>query len=757
MQNDYLENVEEQELRLTDYLHTINRYKWLVILIFLIIFISSFIITARAPRIYKATARVLVQEKGSTDLLFTSFSSRVSSINNNIHILRSRPVIRVAKQILEKQKNYDQLPIKNSGSPIDYIKSRMSVDTERETDILIINFESESQLEAKEVSNALAFALIQQDTDYARIEFRNTKEFLANQLEEEDRRLRASEEDLRLYKLEHGISLLSEETHQLIEQSSQITALLSEAEIELEVTTSHLNFLQSELSYQDTILRDVDVILTSPLLEKLKNEIVENQSRYVNLLTRPEYSTNHPELVSLNNTIESGKAKLNDEMQRIISMKESSSDPLKYRSSIIEKISVAKVQKNIFESKVASLRDAVSDYNKKMAILPDTEVELARLQRNNSINERIFTMLKEKYADAQIAEKSKVGNIRIVEEASLPYLPIKPNKKMNLIIALVLGIGLGIGSALLIHSLDPKITTYDDVRRYVGLPILGSIPHISISDSDIDEIEQMIKKETGSEKEKLLDFRKQIEARLITNYAPKSSASEAFRILRTNILAKKKTDKSMVIIVTSAGPKEGKTTIHSNLAIAIAQLGAKAILLDLDLRRPMVHTLFNLEKEYGISDFLMDENSDVENYIKKTSISSLDIITSGYIPPNPSELLASPRMDDLIEQCRAKYDYILMDSPPVIAVTDTMVLANKTDAIILVVRIRKADKLVIKRARELMDNINIPITGAIINGIRPQKYYSSYEYNYYYYYYYGKQEKKPKFFSKFLRKNKPLS
>jgi capsular exopolysaccharide synthesis family protein len=213
----------------------------------------------------------------------------------------------------------------------------------------------------------------------------------------------------------------------------------------------------------------------------------------------------------------------------------------------------------------------------------------------------------------------------------------------------------------------------------------------------------------------------------------------------------------MVIIVTSAGPKEGKTTIHSNLAIAIAQLGAKTILLDLDLRRPMVHNLFNLQKENGISDFLLDQEAVVEDYIKKTSVHNLDVVTSGFIPPNPSELLASPRMDELLEQCKAKYDYILMDSPPVIAVTDTMVLANKTDAITLVVRIRKADKMVIKRAKELMENINVPITGAIINGIHPQRYYSSYEYNYYYYYYYGKQEEKPKLFSKLLRKNKSLS
>ncbi|MBN1327731.1 MAG: polysaccharide biosynthesis tyrosine autokinase [Candidatus Cloacimonetes bacterium] len=758
MKNEFIENIEEPELRLTDYLHTINRYKWLVILIFLVVFGSSFIYTARAPRIYNATAKVLIEDKVSNNLLFSTYSNRTSSINNNIHILKSIPVLKIAHQFLQKSSNYESLPISSMGNPENYLRNNMSVVTERDTDILIINFQSISPEEAREVANALANALIQQDTDYARIEFRSTREFLANQLDEEDRRLRASEEDLRAYKIEHGISILSEETQKLIERSSEIEVLLSAAEIDLKVSNDNLTYLQAELSSQDELLEDVNSILTSPLLEKMKDEIVQNQSRYVNLLTRSDYSPNHPELVSLSKTIENGKEKLNGEIKRIISVKSGSSDPLKYRSNLIEKISAARMDKNINESKVNSLLQAVEENNRRMAVLPDTEVELARLERNNAINVKIFTMLKEKYADAQIAEKSKVGNIRIVEEARTPSAPIKPNKKMNMIIALMLGVGMGVGAALLLHSFDPKITTFDDVRKYVGLPILGTIPYISVSESDIEEIDKAMDLENDSDRKKLEQFKQQIEARLITNYAPKSSASEAFRILRTNIISKKIPDKPLSVVITSAGPKEGKTTIHSNMAIALAQTGAKTILVDLDLRRPMVHNLFSFKKENGISDYLTDPQAKLDTFVKSTDIPNLKIITSGYIPPNPSELLGSPRMDEALAELKSKYDYILLDSPPVIAVTDTMVLARKTDMLTLVVRIRRADKMVIKRAKELLENIDITISGAIINGIYPQKYYSSYEYNYYYYYYYGKkEEKKKRFLPKFARKNKPFS
>jgi tyrosine-protein kinase Etk/Wzc len=170
----------------------------------------------------------------------------------------------------------------------------------------------------------------------------------------------------------------------------------------------------------------------------------------------------------------------------------------------------------------------------------------------------------------------------------------------------------------------------------------------------------------------------------------------------------------------------------------------------------MVHSLFDFKKEVGISDFLVDKTQELEPLVKKTEIPNLDVITSGYIPPNPSELLGSVRMDDALALLKSKYDYILLDSPPVIAVTDSMILAKKVDALNLVVRVGKADKNVVKRAKELLDNIDVKITGAIINGVQPHKYYSSYEYNYYYYYYYGKEEDS-KYMPKVSRKNKSLS
>ncbi|MDA3813605.1 MAG: polysaccharide biosynthesis tyrosine autokinase [Candidatus Cloacimonetes bacterium] len=751
------EDFEEQEIKLTDYLNIIIRFKWIVASIFLAIFVVSFIYTAKAPRIYKATSKVLLEDKMGSNLLFSSMSNKASSINNNIQIIQSFPVMKIANQILSRHEEYKNFPISQiEGIPESYLKNNLEIDTERETDILIINFESTNPLEAKEAANAAAHALMQEDTDYARIEFKNAREFLANQLDEYDRRLRSTEEELRTYKIEHGISMLSEETQKLIEQSSDITALLSEAQTELDVADNHLKFLKEELTAQDDFLADVNSVLSSPLIEQLKQETVTLQTQYVNFLTKSEYLPDHPELVALKKSIESAKTKLNEEIQKILLVKSGSADPLMFRSSLIEKISTAQIDQNIKSSKVLSLRKAVEKYNEKMSLLPDTEVQLARLERNYKINEKTYTMLIENYEEAKIAEKSKIGKIRIVEEARIPEAPIKPNKKMNMMIAIVLGLGLGIGAALLIHSIDSKIRTFDDVRKYVSLPVLGTIPLIQVDDIELDNIEQKIATSNGSEKEKHKIFYQQVQTKLITNYAPKSSTAEAFRILRTNIISRKKNSDCTTLLITSSGPKEGKSTIQANMATALAQMDAKVILVDLDLRRPMVHTIMGMDKEIGISDFLMDKSTQIESVIKETNVNNLDVISSGIIPPNPSELLASKRMDEAIESLKEKYDYILFDSPPVIAVTDSMVMANKVDLLILAIRVNQADKNVVKRTKELLENIKVDIAGVVINGIQPHRYYNSYDYNYYYYYYYGKSEEKMSK-NKFFGKNKPLS
>ncbi|MDX9977003.1 MAG: polysaccharide biosynthesis tyrosine autokinase [Candidatus Cloacimonadales bacterium] len=757
-EQDYM--MREEEISLMDYVRIIFQYISLIIGIFVFVATITVIYTFTAPKIYQATSKVLLEDKsapGMDFMLYTTGGGR-TSINNNIEILKSRPVATLGFQLMQKYPDYDLFPIMKKAEesdiydPVSSLVKNLKVESKRDTDILTLSFESTSPAEAMIVVNSMAEALFQQTTQVARTEYTNIREFLESQLDAISRRLQNSEEELRNYKIESGTFLLSEETRKLIEKSADAGARLQEAQAQQEIAQNSRDYLIEELSKQDTLLVDVSMAISTAYIDKLRDDLVRNKTKIMTLINNNDYPEDHPEIVKLNTTLENAKKRLSDELEKALSVRSGSSDIMGYRNTLTTKIAQADIDLNVATATVNGYQVIVDDYNRKMSVLPDTELELARLQRNYQIDERIHLLLTEKYEDAKVAEQAKMGNIRIIDRAVMPTTPIKPNKKMNLLIGFVLGIGLGIGAAMVLNSMDTKIRTLDDVERFVKVPVFGTIPYMSTSDN---EDAQEVSEKSGEELVVLSDAQTKVSVRLISHYAPKSPVAEAYRTLRTNVLAKK-VQGPVSIEITSSGASEGKTTTLANLAITLAQMKSTVCLVDFDLRRPMVHNVFELERNNGSSDFLGDESVNIDSIIKPSGIENLSIITSGAIPPNPSELIASDRADLMIKKLKERYDYVLFDTPPVIAVTDSMIMAKKVDMLILVIRVNYTEKGVVQRTKTMLENINITISGIVVNGIVHEKYYRGYSYYYYYYYYYyGESTKKKKngIFSRFLRKS----
>ena len=757
--NSMQEN-QEQEVSLMDYLRIILNYRWLILGIFFFVMAITVIYTLNSPKIYEASAKILLEDKSPTqDFMLFSQGLTKTSINNTIEILKSRPVVSLAFQLIQKYPDHDLFPIMKSENqeffdPLNTIAKKIKIETKRETDIITLSFESTSPSEAMIIVNSLSEALMQQNTQNARAEFTNIREFLESQLDAITRRLQNSEEDLRNFKIESGVFQLTEETRKMIEKASEANANLQSAQAEYSIAQNNLSFLRNELVGQDSLLSNVSLSISSPYIEQLKQEVVRTMSRITTLINNNEYSLEHPEIVRLNRTLDNAKAKLDQEIKKTLEIRTGSTDLLGFRNELIQQISTAQINENLALAKVNSYQTIVYSYEQRMSILPDTELDLARLQRNYSIDEKIYSILSEKYEDAKVAEQAKMGNVRIIERSVIPRIPIKPKKKMNLLIGFVIGIGLGVGAAMMVNSTDTKIRTLDDVEKFIKYPVVGTIPYMSINDT---EEGKEVNLETGEEVVTINDELegKKISARLISHYAPKSPVAEAYRTLRTNIMAKKQPG-PLSLIISSSGPSEGKSTSLANLAITLAQMNSKVIIVDFDLRRPMVHNIFELERNTGSSDFLSDEKFFIDAVIKSSGIKNLDIITSGAIPPNPSELIASDRTDVLIEVLKDRYDYVLFDIPPIIAVTDAMIMAKKVDMLTLVIRVNNTEKSVIQRTKSMLENINISVTGIIVNGIVHEKYYRGYSYYYYYYYYYygeSKHQKKKSLLAKLLRKN----
>jgi capsular exopolysaccharide synthesis family protein len=344
------------------------------------------------------------------------------------------------------------------------------------------------------------------------------------------------------------------------------------------------------------------------------------------------------------------------------------------------------------------------------------------LKREADTNKELYTGLLQRMKEAGVSAGIMASNIQVVDQAELPTKPYKPNKRLNLLLAAVVGLFLGVGIAFFFEYLDNTIKTPEDVEQLIRLPSFGMVPEIS------------------SERRKRLESGAAYPVELITYAHPKSMLSEAYRNIRTSILLSFSEKPPKKIVITSANPAEGKTTTVINTAIALSQTGAKVIVVDSDMRKPRIHNIFNEENGIGLSNFLSG-HGDLRSIIKKTEIPNLFYIPSGPIPPNPSELIGAGLFKNMMESLGKGFDHIVLDSPPVLGFADSIILSTNVDGVILVTVGGKTPRETLQRAKEVLQQVNAKILGVVINRVNIQR--SDYGYYYYrYHHYYGKEGKK---------------
>jgi tyrosine-protein kinase Etk/Wzc len=349
-------------------------------------------------------------------------------------------------------------------------------------------------------------------------------------------------------------------------------------------------------------------------------------------------------------------------------------------------------------------------------------------------------MMQEKYQESRITEVGQLGQVRIIDPARPPKEPVRPRIKLNLMLGFILGLGLGIGVTFLFDYIDNSVRTIEDVEK-MGVTVLGSIPMIKEEEA-MKRLKFLPASMTGKNGSLDAPEAKRMISRLITHFAPKSPISEAYRTFRTNIQYTKLDHELKAFLVTSPGPGEGKSTSVANLAITMAQMGSKVLLIDSDLRRPILHSIFNIDRRVGLSNVLVGRAT-IEEAAQTTEIENLFVMPCGTLPPNPSELLGSTAMRKTLEAMKEKFDIVLFDSPPIIAVTDAAVLSSQLDGVILVIKSGQTDREAAFRAYTLLKNVKTRILGALLNGVHIESMYGSYYY-YYHYYYYGKDGEKRK-------------
>jgi capsular exopolysaccharide synthesis family protein len=350
--------------------------------------------------------------------------------------------------------------------------------------------------------------------------------------------------------------------------------------------------------------------------------------------------------------------------------------------------------------------------------LNESAIEYSLLKRDVDVNRQLYEGLLEKLKEAGVTAGLKSTNIRVVDIARRPLAPTEPNIPRNLLFAFVLGLTSGVGLAFLLENMDNTVRTTEQAQIISGLPALGMIPMGSKNGL-----------ESGSKKLLALGSSKEA-VELVTQARPQSQMAESYRALRTSLLLSNLGTPPKVIMVTSARPQEGKTTTSINTAIVLAQKGVRVLLIDADLRRPSVHKTLGMGPRSGLSNVLTG-SATLEHAIARSPIlSNLFILPAGTPPPNPAELLASSNMRDLLADLREKYDHIVIDTPPTLSVTDAVVLSQRMDAIILVIRSSQTTKQALRRSRDILMQVNAKITGVLLNAVdlTSPDYYYYYEY-----------------------------
>jgi len=756
--------MQEQQITLSDYIGVIYRGRWIIAVSFLVVMAATAYFTFTTQPVYEASAWVMYREEaGVQSQIFevSNFIKRETMINNQKVILQSRRLAEEVVRKLQASPYADSLWIlgnrsqdarfslsgllfsllrrgkEKKGSAFSEIvdnfrKNVTSVMPQRDTDIIELKVQAYDPFEASFVANTWMETYQSLDISESRGEVGEIRAFLEKKVADVMDSLRESEQALKNFKETEKVASLDTETQQLIEKAAEFESLYQEARIDYESNLKKIESMRGQLTENQKKLVDEAVGGSSEFIKtleqqraKIAGEIAAEESQ----LKESGLYNNH----NVNQKLQEKIDRLTGLQQKIISERRkmvagaAAYDPMELNNVLVGNIMTLSAENDFLKEKSQALLKIVTQYRGELNKLPEKSLRLAELEREVSVNNNIYIMMREKFEENRIAEAGTIGQVRIIDYAQKPEDPIKPKKKMNLLLGLMLGLGLGVGIVFVREYLDTSLKTMEDVER-MGFSVLGSIPLI-IPES----VARHVKNGGNGEI-------KRIQSRLITHFAPKSPVSEAYRTLRTNISYSLVDNPLKTAVVTSSGPGEGKSTTVANLAIAFAQMGSRVLLVDADLRRPVLHGIFGVQREPGLVNVVAGK-SRIAEALADIGVENLTLLPAGTLPPNPSELLASQAMEELLKTLSQEYDIILCDSPPVIAVTDACVLARKLDGVILVAKSGETSADALSRAKMLLDNVNAHLFGISLNGVNINRMYGSYYY-YYHHYYYGDEKEK---------------
>ena len=712
--------IEPREPSVVDYWNILLKRKWLVVTTAVVVFTLVAIATFRTTPIYEASSEIAIYPDNPAPLGFKDNPATAQTagddwdytiaLSTQSRVLQSDTLaLQVVHNLqLDRNPNFAgyRPPPPNASKTvltgqqddaeqeelISAFHSGLTVTTIPNTRLIEIRYASPDPKLAAAAVNALAQAYVENNRRSKYDSTIQASDWLKGQLADLQVKVETSQQQLADYEKEHGILGIDEKQNIITSKLDELNKELTEAEGDRMQKQAIYNQMQSGAGQHAA---------SDPALEGLRQQEADVRTQLAQATV--QFGPAYPKVVELNSKLQQIQVSIQNETRRTVGRAQTDYQTATQREGM--------------------LRAALDKQKKEANQLNESAIQYNILKKEADTNRQLYDDLLQKMKEAGIEAGLKATNVRVVDMARVPRSPTKPNIPRNLALGLLMGLMGGVTLAFVVELLDNTVRTPEEVQTVSALPALGIVPLSSLS--------------SGRKKGQALLTDKAANSRagvgIIAYSRPKSEIAEAYRALRTSILLSSLGSPPKVILVTSALPQEGKTTTSMNSAIVLAQKGGKVLLVDADLRRPGVHQMMGMSSRAGLSTVLTG-SSPLETVVQTSrQLKNLFILPAGPTPPQPAELLGSDQMRALMQRWREEYDHVVIDTPPALTVTDAVLLSPAVDAVILVIRSGRTPKDALRRARDLLAQVNARVMGVVVNAIDLQSP------DMYYYYYGAKQ------------------
>ena len=707
----------QYDVDLREYWRIIRKRKTYIILLVIIVGICSlgFSKFKEPVALYEAVAAIKIDRSANIGSILTgAYWNQAENMDTHAYIIKSFPVLAKAGQSMgkiPKDLSLDDIRTnKTHLSVIQQLKTMVETEPQEGTNIIDIKVVSKDPYEAASNANRFASAYRDYNIQEKNKKTYETKTFIEEQLRMTSNNLKEAENELQSFKEGYALISMDAQTQNTLDKLYTVETAYEKIKTEKEEVAAQLRLLEDDK--KGSIRRSKELFFStgpdSPLYtykEKLSELFLKRQTLLIN------FTAEHPQVREIDNQI---------------------------RAVIYEAQKELKTLLRSLETRAKDYSDKLFQLREENKSLPEKALRLVRLQREVELQASLYSQLKEKYQETLIQESSKVEEVSIVKPAVPPDKPSNiPPKLIVLGTGLVMGLIIGIVFAFLAEIFDTSMGRIEDVEELLQVPVLGVIPFLESEEADKNR-----SKHREPERTRTRD--------LVTHYKPGSMGAEAFRALRTNLQFLRLETKGKVFLITSAFVQEGKTVNAINLALIMAQAGNKVLLVDADLRKPLVHKYYGLPIGPGLTDYVLGNYrwnevtntiSDImlgefgiDDILKTPGMDTLHIVTAGTKPPNPSEILSSNRFRQFLKEVSKDYNFIFVDAPPVMPVADASDIATLADGVILVYMTGKIGRGVLKRVKTNLENVDAKLTGVILNKVRSDAGGEYYQYHSYYYY-----------------------